>query len=84
MPHFVYLAECSDGSLYAGTCVDVKAREATHNAGKGAKYTRSRLPVRFVYSQRCKDLSAARRREAALKKLERTEKLTLIAKKKKR
>ncbi len=84
MPHYVYLAECSDGSLYAGTCIDLKAREAVHNAGKGAKYTRSRLPIRFIFSQKCKDLSSARKREAAIKRMERSEKLALIEKKKKR
>jgi putative endonuclease len=84
MPHFVYLAECSDGSLYAGTCMDLKAREAMHNAGKGAKYTRSRLPIKFVYSHRCINLSAARRRESAMKALSREEKIALIARRKKR
>ena len=84
MPHFVYLARCADDSLYAGTCVDLKEREATHNAGKGAKYTRSRLPIKFVYGKRCKNLSFARKREAVIKKLSRDEKLALIAGKKKR
>ncbi len=78
MAHFVYLARCSDGSLYCGTCVDLEEREATHNSGKGAKYTRSRLPVRFVYSEPCATLGEARQREAAIKKLTRNEKLRLI------
>lgn len=78
MPHFAYIARCADGSLYVGTCVDLAAREALHNAGKGAKYTRARLPVAFVYNEEYPTLSAVRKREAALKKLSRTEKLTLI------
>lgn len=79
MPHYVYLARCSDGSLYAGTCLDLAQREATHNAGKGAKYTRSRLPVSFVYHERHRTLSAARKREAALKAMTRAEKAALVA-----
>jgi putative endonuclease len=66
--HFFYLARCSDGSLYAGTCIDLAERERKHNAGKGAKYTRSRLPVQFVYSEAFETLSAARRREAEVKR----------------
>ncbi len=78
MPHFVYIARCSDDSLYTGTCIDLKAREAKHNAGEGAKYTRSRLPVRFVYSEVCKTLGESRSREAAIKRLPREGKLQLI------
>ena len=78
MPHYAYLARCADDSLYVGTCVDLAAREALHNAGKGAKYTRSRLPVTFVYHEEHPTLSDVRKREAALKKLSRAEKLALI------
>ncbi len=78
MPHFVYLARCRDDSLYVGTCVDLKAREALHNAGTASKYTRSRLPVAFVYHEEYETLSEARKREAAMKKLSRTEKLALL------
>lgn len=67
MAHYFYLARCADGSLYAGTCVDLRAREAKHNDGTGAKYTRSRRPVRIVYHEACETLSAARSREAAVK-----------------
>ncbi len=77
MPHYVYIARCSDDSLYTGTCIDLKARAAKHNAGGGAKYTRSRLPVRFVYHEELQTLGEARRREAAIKKLSREEKLKL-------
>lgn len=78
MPHFVYLARCSDDSLYVGTCVDLAAREALHNAGKASKYTRSRVPVTFVYHEEHPTLSAVRKREAALKKLSKAQKLALI------
>ena len=78
MSHFVYLARCKDASLYTGTCVDLEAREAKHNDGTGAKYTRSRRPVKIVFFEECADLSSARSREAAIKKLSREEKLQLI------
>ena len=61
--HYFYLARWSDGSLYAGTCLDVVARERKHNDGKGAKYTRSRRPVKIIYSEAFDSLSAARKRE---------------------
>ncbi len=82
--HFFYLARCADGSLYAGTCVDLKDREATHNAGKGAKYTRARLPVRMVHHERFATLSEARKREAEVKRWSRTEKLALLKRRKKK
>ena len=82
MPHYVYLARCSDDSLYAGTCIDLKAREVKHNAGEGAKYTRSRLPVRFVYHEECATLGEARSREAEIKRMTREEKTELLARKK--
>lgn len=78
--HYVYLARCADGSLYAGTCVDLKAREAMHNAGKGSKYTRGRLPLAFVYTEEYATLSEARKREAAVKKLTKEEKEALVKK----
>ena len=78
MTHYVYLARCADDSLYVGTCVDLAAREALHNAGTASKYTRSRLPVAFVYHEEHPTLSAVRKREAAIKKLSRTEKLKLL------
>lgn len=76
--HFVYLARCADGSLYAGTCVDVAAREAVHNSGKGSKYTRSRLPLKIVYTEEYATLSEARKREAAVKKLSKAEKESMV------
>jgi putative endonuclease len=80
----VYIVRCADDSLYTGCTNDLTARIATHNAGKGARYTRSRLPVEVVLSVRVKDRSAALSREAKLKQLTRTEKLELIARRKRR
>ncbi|MDD4319360.1 MAG: GIY-YIG nuclease family protein [Candidatus Peribacteraceae bacterium] len=85
MSHYFYLARCSDGSLYAGTCVDVAEREAKHNDGTGAKYTRSRRPVRIIHTETFATLSEARKREAEVKKWGKgeKEKLTKCVRKKK-
>lgn len=77
--HYVYLARCSDDSLYTGTCINVQEREATHNSGKGSKYTRSRLPLKIIYTEEYGTLSEARKREAAVKKLSKAEKESLVA-----
>lgn len=74
----VYILECADGSLYTGITNDLTARIATHNAGKGARYTRSRLPVELVYSETATDRGTASSREAQLKSLSRAEKLALL------
>jgi len=76
--HYFYLAECSDGSLYAGTCMDVDEREAIHNASNGAKYTRSRLPVKIVYTEKFRTLSDARKREVEVKRWTRDRKQGLL------
>jgi len=73
MPFF-YLARCSDHSLYCGSCKDLTARAAAHNAGKGAKYTRSRLPIRIVYHEEFPTLADAMKREAQVKKMKKEEK----------
>jgi predicted GIY-YIG superfamily endonuclease len=75
---WVYMVRCSDGTLYTGATNNVAARVATHNAGKGARYTRSRLPVKLVFEKAQKHRSAALSFEAELKKLNRTNKLRLI------
>ena len=80
MPHFFYLARCADESLYTGTCVDLAEREQKHNDGSGAKYTRSRRPVRIVYHEEHESLSAARRREAEVKKWPKERKEELLNK----
>ncbi len=77
---FVYLAQCRDGSLYCGVTTDPGRRLATHNAGQGGAYTRSRLPVVLVYLETAPTRSTALQREAALKRLTRVQKLRLIKK----
>jgi putative endonuclease len=74
---FVYIVECSDGSLYTGTARDVAARIALHEAGKGARYTRGRGPLVLLASRRCKDRGAALRLELAIKALPRDSKFEL-------
>lgn len=76
---YVYLLRCADGTLYAGCTTDPRRRLQQHNAGRGAKYTRARRPVSLVYVEQAEDHSQALRREAALKRLARKEKLALIA-----
>lgn len=78
MMYYVYILRCGDGSLYTGITTDVARRAAVHNAGKGAKYTRSRLPVTVVYQEPQPDKSAALRREIEIKAMTRAEKLKLI------
>ncbi|MBI2498410.1 MAG: GIY-YIG nuclease family protein [Opitutae bacterium] len=74
----VYILRCADGTFYTGTAKDVTARLAVHNAGKGAKYTRPRLPVRVVWSEGPMSLTRALRREYQLKQLTRPQKQALI------
>ena len=81
MAYYVYMLRCGDGSLYTGSTDDVARRLKVHQSGKGAKYTRSRLPVALVYREELPDRSAALRREAAIKKLTRGQKLALLAEK---
>ena len=78
MTAYAYIVECADGTLYSGWTNDLEKRVAAHNAGQGAKYTRSRRPVTLRYYEECEDKSEALRREAALKKMTRAEKLKLI------
>ena len=73
----VYMVRCADDSLYTGCTNDLLRRVAAHNAGKGARYTRSRGPVQVVWSVRVKDKSAALSREWRVKQLSRAEKLVL-------
>lgn len=78
MNYFVYIAECSDGTLYTGYTTDIDNRIARHNAGKGAKYTRSRLPVRLLCSIHRETLREALQTERRIKKMSRAEKAQLI------
>jgi len=75
----VYILRCRDGSLYTGATNDLARRLARHAAGKGARYTRSRLPVELVYSRPARGKGAALRAEAGLKQLTRREKLAVVA-----
>jgi putative endonuclease len=77
--HHVYILRCSDGTLYTGYALDLDARLAVHNAGRGAKYTRGRRPVTLVYSRRFRSIGKALACEYAVKQLARTEKEALIA-----
>lgn len=78
MAAFVYMLRCKDGSLYTGWTNDLKHRLAMHNSGRGAKYTRGRGPLKLVYSEELPDKEAALRRECAIKKLRREQKLALL------
>lgn len=79
---YVYILECSDKTLYTGWTNDLDKRIEAHSKGKGAKYTRCRLPVKLVYFEEYEDKISAQKREYAIKQLSRTEKLTLIKTKK--
>lgn len=88
MSHYVYIVECRDNTLYTGYATDVAKRIKEHNSdsGLGAKYTRSRRPVRLLYTEECADRGEAQSREYAIKQLNRTQKMELVntAKRKKR
>ena len=74
----VYIIECSDGSLYTGITNDLDRRITAHNDGRGAKYTKSRRPVRLRYSEIAADRKNASQREYAIKSLRKAEKMRLI------
>ncbi len=76
---YVYLLRCADGSLYCGWTTDLAARLKTHNAGRGAKYTKSRLPVELAYYETYPSRREALSREWHLKRMTRAEKLALIS-----
>lgn len=76
--NYTYIVECADGTLYTGWTNDLENRIKTHNEGKGAKYTRSRLPVRLVYYETFRSKSEAMIREYQIKQMSRFEKLELI------
>jgi len=76
---YVYIVECADGSLYTGITIDVHRRILEHNYGmKAAKYTRSRRPVRLVWTKEVANRSEASKEEYRIKRLKRKEKLELI------
>jgi putative endonuclease len=75
---FVYIAQCGDGSLYTGWTTDLEKRMAAHNAGRGAKYTRSKRPVTLLYHEEMPSINEALRREIAIKRLSHENKRRLI------
>ncbi len=77
--YFTYFVRCADGTLYSGWTVDLDRRIRAHNAGRGAKYTRSRRPVELVYCETWDTRGDALRRERQLKQLSRREKEAVIA-----
>lgn len=79
--YFVYLLLCRDKSIYTGITTSVKRRFAEHKAGTASRYTRARGAVKILYTERCRNRSAAQKREAAIKKLPRARKLFLSDKK---
>jgi putative endonuclease len=72
--YYTYILRCADDTLYTGYCADPDKRLAEHNSGKGAKYTRSRLPVELVYSETFETKSEAMRREANIKAMTKAKK----------
>jgi len=80
---FAYLVQCADGTLYGGYTTDLQKRLTAHNSGKGAKYTRSRLPVELVWWEECPTKEAAMSREWHIKRLTREQKFALIEEHKK-
>ncbi|UXR78508.1 MULTISPECIES: GIY-YIG nuclease family protein [unclassified Staphylococcus] len=76
--HYTYMVECADRSLYTGYTTDLTARIHKHNEGKGAKYTKTRRPVRLKYYEIYETKSEALKREYAIKQLTRQQKIALI------
>lgn len=76
--YYTYIVECSDGTLYTGYTTDVKRRIKVHNSGKGAKYTRGRIPVTLKYYEEFECKNDAIKREIEIKRLKRVEKIKLI------
>ena len=76
--NYVYLLRCADDTLYCGWTTDLEHRVRVHNSGRGAKYTRSRTPVKLVYFEEFEDRQEALSREWHLKRLTREQKLALI------
>jgi putative endonuclease len=78
MPFYCYILECADGTYYTGWTTDPPRREKQHNAGKGARYTSTRRPVKLVYTEELPDKISALKRELAIKSLKREQKKKLI------
>ncbi|MBU4224951.1 MAG: GIY-YIG nuclease family protein [Chloroflexi bacterium] len=78
MPFFCYILECADGTYYTGWSTDPERRAQQHNAGHGARYTRTRLPVKLVYVERQPDRVSVMKRERQIKGMTRAEKTALL------
>ena len=78
MSWYLYVVKCQDASLYTGITTDIPRRLKEHNSKKGAFYTKNKIPVELVYQEAIHNQSEARKREAAIKRLTREEKLELI------
>ena len=76
--YFCYILECADGTYYTGWTVDPQRRVAVHNKGRGARYTRTRCPVKLVYVEELPDQKSAMKREIAIKRMKRERKRMLI------
>ena len=79
MSCYCYIVECADGTYYTGWAIDPEKRVAMHNKGRGARYTRTRVPVRLVYVEELPDRKSAMKREIAIKRLKRERKGKLIS-----
>jgi putative endonuclease len=80
MSFYCYILQCSDGTFYTGWTTDPGRRVAQHNKGSGAKYTSTRRPVKLVYLEPCLNQTDAMKRELAIKKMNRTQKMKLVDK----
>lgn len=78
MSCYCYIVECADGTYYTGWAIDPAKRVAMHNKGRGARYTRTRCPVRLVYVEELPDRKSAMKREIAIKRMGRVGKSKLI------
>lgn len=76
--NYTYILRCKDGSLYTGWTNNLEKRLSDHNAGKGARYTKSRRPVELAYFESFQTREEAMKREYAIKRLTRAEKLNII------
>jgi putative endonuclease len=78
MPFYCYILECADGTFYTGWTTDPPRREQQHNAGRGARYTRTRRPVKLVYVEELSDRTGAMKKERAIKAMTRAAKMKLV------
>ena len=75
---YVYIVECIDGSLYTGWTLNIQSRINKHNSGKGAKYTKTRRPVKLIYFEEFSTKNLAMKREIQIKSMNRNQKFSLI------